>query len=106
MAGGERRCGMTDGVDSAVDYVGIAASGDVVESAADGEVVAEKVEAFFGLEVEGEVGGETLGAGWSDEFLLVVEEVEGESGAGFEGVGDFELMNDGEIEEGKCYRVT
>ena len=77
MAGGESRCGMTDGVDGAVDYVGIAASGDVVESAADCEVVSEKVEAFFGLEVEGEVGGETLGAGWSDEFLLVVEEVEG-----------------------------
>ena len=66
-----------------------------------GQVVAEEVEAFFELEVEGEIFGKALGAGRADELLLVVEQVEGESGAGFEGVGDFELMNDGELEERK-----
>ena len=61
------------GVDDAVDYEGIAAAGDVVEAAAQGQVVAEEVEAFFELEVEGEVIGEALGAGRADELLLVVE---------------------------------
>src|SRR5579872_144334 len=88
-------------VDDAVDYEGIAAAGDVVEAAAEGEVVSEEVKAFFELQVEREIIGEALGTGRADELLLVVEKAEGESGAGFEGVGDFELMNDGQLEEGQ-----
>ena len=100
MAAGEGGEGMS-GVDGAVDDVGIAAAGDVVESAAEGQVVSEKVEALFELQVEGEICGKALSAGCADEFLLVVKEAEGESGAGFEGVGDFEFVDDGEFEEGK-----
>ncbi len=40
-------------------------------------------------------------AGGADELLLIGEFVEGESGADFHGVRDFELMNDREMEEGK-----
>ena len=98
MAGGE--CGeWVGGIDDAVDYVGIAAAGDVIEAAAEGQVVAEEMEAFFELQVEGEVVGEAVGAGLADELLLVVEEAEGESGAGFHRVGEFELMDYGQLEE-------
>ena len=89
------------GIDDVVDDVGIAAAVDVVEAAAEGEIVSEKVEAFFELEIDGQVGGEPLGVGRSDEFLLVVENVEWESGAGFQRVGDFQLMNHREGEEGQ-----
>ena len=89
------------GIDDAVDDVGIAAAGDVVEAAAEGQVVSEEVKAFFELQVEGEIRGKALGAGCADEFLLVVEEAERESGAGFDGVGDFEFVDDGEVEERK-----
>ena len=86
------------GVEDVFDYEGIAAGGDVVEASAEGEIVAEEVEAFFQLQVEGKIFGETLGAGLADELLLVGEEIERESGAGFERVSDFELMNDGKFE--------
>src|ERR1051326_743482 len=91
---------MIDGVDDVVDHEGIAASGDVVKSAAQGEIVAEKVKAFFQLQVEGEIFGETLGAGSADQLLLGVEEAEGKSGAGFDRVGELHLVDDGEVEEG------
>lgn len=89
------------GVDDVVDDEGIAAAVDVVEAAAQGQVVSEEVEAFFELQVEGEVIGEAFGAGRADELLLIVEKAEGESGAGFGGVCDFELMDHGQLEEGQ-----
>ena len=89
------------GIDDVVDYEGIAAAGDVVEAAAEGQIVAEKMKALFELQVEREIIGIALGAGRSDELLLVGEQVEGEPGAGFEGVGDFELMDDRKLEERK-----
>ena len=64
-------------------------------------MVVEEMEAFFELEVERKIVGKALRAGCAEELLLVGESAERESGAGFEGVGDFELVNDREIEEGK-----
>ena len=89
------------GIDDAVDDVGIAAAGDVVEAAANCQVVAEEVKAFFELQVQGEIAGKTLRAGRADELLLVGEKVEGESGAGFQGIGEFELVDDRQLEERK-----
>ena len=89
------------GVDHAVDYIWIAAAGDVVESSAKSEVVAEEMEALFQLEIQRQVFGEAMLSGFADELLLVGELAEGESGAGFHGVGDFKAMDDRQIEKWK-----
>ena len=89
---------MTDGIDHIVDDEGIAASRDVVEAASDRQVVAEEMEALFELEIERGVVGKALGSGQADQLLLGIEQVEGESGAYFHGVGDFELMNYRQLE--------
>src|SRR5215469_11424190 len=86
-------------VDDAIHYEGIAAASDVVEAAAESQVVAEEVESLFELQVQREVIGEALGTGRADQRLLIGEFVEGESGAGFHRVGDFELVNDRQAEE-------
>ena len=99
FAGGEGGLGVGEGIDDVVDYVGIAAAGDVVEAAAQRQIVSEKVKAFFELEVEREILGETLCAGRADELLLIGEKIVWESGAGFCGVGDFELMDYGKFEQ-------
>ena len=57
------------------------------------------METFFELEVQGNIVGKTLGSGFAGELLLVGEEIERESGAGFERVGDFQLMDDRELEQ-------
>ena len=88
FAGGEGGLRMRS-VEDVVDYERIAAASDVVETTAEGEIVAEKMKAFFKLQVEGDVVRKTLGAGFANELLLVGEEIERESGAGFERVGDF-----------------
>ena len=57
MAGGEgglRVCGVED----VVDDEGIAAAGDVVEAATQREIVAEKVKAFFELDIERKIIGD------------------------------------------------
>ena len=89
------------GVEDVVDYERIAAASDVAEAAAEGKIVAEEMKAFFELQVEGDVVREALCAGFANELLLVGEEIERESGASFEGVGDFELMDDGKLEQRK-----
>src|SRR5579864_2710042 len=98
FAGGEGGL-RVGGIDDVVDYERIAAAVNVVEAAAEGQIVAEKVKTLFQLDVEREIVGETLGAGCADELLLVGEQVVGESSAGFEGVGDFKLMDDGQLEQ-------
>ncbi len=50
LAGGEGGLGVC-GVDDVVDDVGIAAAGDVVEAAANGQVVAQEVKALFELQI-------------------------------------------------------
>jgi len=86
-------------VDVVIHDVGVGVVGDVVEAAAQDPEVSEEVEALFELEIEGEVFGEALRTGQADELLLIVGYVEGESGAGFEGVGDFGVVNDGKFDE-------
>ena len=87
-------------VDVAVDEEGILVVGEVVESAAKGEVVSEQVKALLELEVEREILGKALRAGGGNELLLIVGEVEGEAGAGFQGISEFCLAYDGELEKG------
>ena len=99
LAGAESRRGVVvRGIDDAVDDVRVAATGDVVEAATQGQVVSEKMKALFELQIESEVIGEAKLARLTQEFLLIGQFAEGESGAGFGGVGDFELMNDGHFE--------
>src|ERR1700721_4478067 len=86
-------------VDDVVDDVRGCRGGCFFEAAADREIVAEEMKAFFELEVQGNIVGKTLGSGFAGELLLVGEEIERESGAGFERVGDFQLMDDRELEQ-------
>ena len=97
-AGGERGLWMTDGIDDIVDDEGIAASRDVVEATANGQVIAEKMEALFELKIERGVVGKALRSGQADELLLGIQEVEGKSGANFHRVSDFELMDYRQLE--------
>jgi len=99
LAGGESGERVRERIDGAVDDIRVAAPGDVVESTAQRQVVPEKVKAFFGLQVQGEVERESFRAGRADEFLLGAEKAEGKSGTGFQRVGKFELVDDGELEE-------
>src|SRR3974390_79036 len=89
------------GIEHTVDDQGVAAAIDVVEAAAQRQIVAEKMESFFQLEIEREIFREALCAGRAQKLLLVVEGAEGESGARLHGICEFELMNDGELEERK-----
>src|SRR5579862_2583282 len=98
FAGGEGGAGMS-GIDHVIDDEGITAASNVVEAAAQGQVVAEKMEPLFELQVQRDYVGIALCAGRTDELLLVGEQVVGESGAGFERIGDFELVEDGKFEE-------
>src|ERR1700724_109241 len=100
FAGGEGGLRMRS-VEDVIDYERIAAAADVVEATAEGEIVAEEMKALFELEVEGDIVRKALCAGFANELLLVGEEIERESGAGFERVGDFELMDDGKLEQRK-----
>src|ERR1700758_927107 len=100
LASPEGRRGMA-GIDDAVDVEGIATSGDIVEAPAEGEIVAQEAKAFFQLHVEGKISREAVSSGGADELLLIGEFIEGESGARFDGIRDFHLMNDGQFEEGE-----
>src|SRR5213076_965867 len=60
LAGRESGERVGEGIDGAVDDIRVAAASDVVESTAQCQVVSEKVEAFFGLQVQGEVERESF----------------------------------------------
>ena len=89
------------GIDDAVDHEGIAASGNVIEPAADSEVIVEQVKTLFELKIQRKIIGKALGARFAQKLHLVVQEIERESGAGFHRIGDFELVKDGKREQGE-----
>src|SRR5579864_7552859 len=70
LAGREGWRGMT-GVDHAVHIKRIAASGDVVETSAHSEIVAEQMKPLFQLCVQRKVPREAVGSGSADELLLI-----------------------------------
>src|SRR5579871_6915396 len=90
---------MANGIDDIVHGIRVTASCDVVEAAAQGEIVAHQMEALFKLRVQREVVGITFGAGRADELLLRVEQAEWESGAGFDRVGEFGFVEDRKLEK-------
>src|SRR5690348_14863255 len=69
------------------------AIGNVIESAAQRPVIAEGMEAFFDVRVEYEPGWEATGARRFEELLLIVDDVVGEAGAKFGGVGEVEALD-------------
>jgi len=100
LAGGEG-WGQVKGVDYVVHHVRIAAAGDVVEASTQGPIVVEEMEFLFELHVQGEVIRKSFRTGLSNEFMLIVQKAERKSGAGFHGIGDFELVKDGKREQRK-----
>src|SRR5215469_7959743 len=89
------------GVDHAIDDVGVAAAGDVVETSAQSPIVVEEVEFLFELHVQREVKRIALGADLPLNVQLIGELCEGKAGPGFGGISKFELVKDREAEEGK-----
>jgi hypothetical protein len=89
------------GVDVVIDEGVVAAAGDVVEASTDRPVVAKGVEALFNVRVEREPCGEAVGAGGLGELELVVDDIEGEAGAKFAGVGEVEAAVERKQSPGK-----
>src|SRR5258708_17192146 len=84
------------GVEVVVDVDPVFAASDVVEAAADGPVIAEGVESFFDVCVQREPHGEATRAWGLDELLLIIDDVEGESGADLGGIGEIEAFHERE----------
>src|SRR5579863_7742659 len=88
-------------VDVGVDDDWIRGAGDVVETTAQRPIVAKKMKALFQVQIQSEISREAIRPGRSVEQLLIVEDVEGESGARFGGIGEIQFVNDGKSEKGK-----
>ena len=89
-----------DELNVSVHHGGVGVVGDVLETAAEGPIAAEGVEAFLHEQIQRKVTWEAERSGWLDKLLLVVGDIEGEAVARLERVSDIEFMDDGQLEKG------
>src|SRR5208282_4190 len=86
-------------IDVAVDHIGVAVAGDVVETAAQSPEISEEMEALLELKVQRKIIGEAMRSGRANQLLLIVGDVEWESRTRLEGIGDLGSVNDGQFEK-------